>query len=79
MVMRNANGVSEVKCEEKEMCQVLRNAGRFFFHENLWDTWSRGLSFARTCVSEERILLQVEIRVCRWEVAAAKMDRPRFT
>ena len=57
-LMRNANRVSEVKhknfveqCvrhpEEKEMCQVLGNAGRWFLHGNLWDRWSRGLSFAK--------------------------------
>ena len=56
--MRDANRVSEVKytnfveqCvrhpEEKEMCQVLGNAGRLFLHENLWDRWSRELSFVK--------------------------------
>ena len=58
MMMRDANGVSEVKCknlvercaehpEEKEMYQVLRHAGRLFLHEQLWDRWSRGLSFVK--------------------------------
>ena len=28
------------------MCQVLRNAGRLFLRENLWNRCSRGLSFA---------------------------------
>ena len=60
MMMRDANGVSEVKyknlverCvihpEEKEMYKVLRNSGTLFLHENLWDRWSRGLSFVKGC------------------------------
>ena len=58
MVMRDANGVSAVKCENlvercvrrpenKGMYEIQRNAGRFFLHEDLWDRWSRGLSFAK--------------------------------
>ena len=43
--------------EKKEMCQVLGNAGKPFLLENLWDRWSRGLSFV------EKILFPVEIRV----------------
>ena len=48
MVMRNANGVSEVKYENlvercvrrpegKGMHEIQRNAGRLLLHENLWD------------------------------------------
>ena len=48
-----------------------------FLHENPWDRWSRGLSFAmrmsegpdvretQNVFSEERILFQVKIRVRR--------------
>ena len=57
-MLRDANRASEVKyknfveqCvrhpDKKEMCQVLGNAGKQFLHENLWDRWSRGLSFRR--------------------------------
>ena len=56
MLMRDANGVSEVKyvnlverCvkhhEDQRMYEIQRNAGRLFLYENLWDRWSRGLSF----------------------------------
>ena len=55
---RNANRVSEVnyknfveQCvrhpEEKKMYQVPGNVGKLFLHENLWDRWSRGLSFVK--------------------------------
>ena len=58
MVMRNANGVSEVKYEnlvercvrcpeEKGMYEIQRNAGGLLFHEDLWDRRSRGLSFVK--------------------------------
>ena len=58
MVMRDASGVSEVKYknlmkrrvrrpDEKRMYEIQRKAGRLFLHGDLWDRWSRGLSFAR--------------------------------
>ena len=58
MAMRDANGVSEVKFEklvercvrhpeENGMDEVERNAGMLLLQENLWDRWSRGLSFVK--------------------------------
>ena len=49
MMTRDANRVSEVKHKNfVEQCvrHLPGNAGRLFLHENLWDKWSRGLSFA---------------------------------
>ena len=57
MMMQDASRVSEVRCEnlvercvrhleKKEMCHVLRSARKLFLHEDLWNTWFRGLSFA---------------------------------
>ena len=65
-MMPNANRVSEVKyknfveqcdrhLEEKEMCQVPGNAGRLFLHENLWDRWSRGLSFVKEVAESDGV------------------------
>ena len=33
--------------EEKEMYEIERSARRLFLHKNLWDKWSRGLSFVK--------------------------------
>ena len=63
---RNANRVSEVKyknfveqcvrhSEEKEMYQVLGNAGRMFLNENLWDRWPRGLSFVKKMAESDGV------------------------
>ena len=57
-MMCHASRVNEVKyknfvdqcvrhLEKREMCQVLGNAGKLLLHENLWDWWSRGLSFVK--------------------------------
>ena len=55
MMMRDANGVGEVKnknllercvkhTEEKEKNEIQKNAGRVFLHGSPWDRWSCGLS-----------------------------------
>ena len=49
-MLRDANRVSGVKYKDfVEQCarHLLGNAGRVFLHENLWDRWSRGLSFVK--------------------------------
>ena len=74
-MMGNANRVSEVKhknfveqCvrhpEEKEMCQVLGNAGRLFLHGNLWDRWSRGLCIVKK-MAENVGMRETKIELCR--------------
>ena len=78
-MMRNSNRVSEVKyknfveqcvrhLEEKEVCQVPGNAGRLFLHENQWDRWSRGLSFAMK-MSEGPDVRETQSELCRSQLA----------
>ena len=50
--------------EEKEMYQVPGTAGRLFLHENLWDRWSRGLSFAMK-MSEGLDVSETQSEFCR--------------
>ena len=58
MVMWNANAVNEVKYEnlverwvrrpkEKGMYEIQRNARRLILHEDMFDRWSRGHTFAK--------------------------------
>ena len=58
MVMWNANSVNEVKYEnlvercvrrptEVRMYGMQRNSGKLFLHEDVWNRWSRGLSFVK--------------------------------
>ena len=75
LVMRSASGVCEVKYEnfvercvkypeEKRMYKVLRNAGRVFLHENLWNRWSRGLSFVEE-MPERHGVRETNSELCR--------------
>ena len=80
-------------CETSSGNGELRNAGRLVLHEDLWDRWSRGLSFAMkmspACVRrrannvfvKEKILCKVEIRVRHRGVerAATRTDRQWIT
>ena len=90
-MMRDANRVGEVKnknfehLEEKEMCQVPGNAGRLFLHENLWDKWSRGLSFTmkmskgpdvRQSQSE---LCQSQLTMCSPRRGSCFESKPEYT
>ena len=74
-MMRDANRVSEVKYKNfveqcvrhllgKEMCQVPGNAGILFLHENLWDRWSRGLSFVKQ-MAESDGMHKTKSELCR--------------
>ena len=78
-MMWDAARVSEVKyknfveqCvrhpEEKEMCQVLGNAGRLFLHENLWNRLSRGLSFIKK-MAEGVGMRKTKSELCRSQLA----------
>ena len=65
-------GVSEVKCKNLvERCVVLRNAGRLLLHGNLWDRWSRGLSFVKE-MSEGSDVRETESEQCRSQSMFAK-------
>ena len=75
-MMRNANIVSEVKyknfveqCvkrpEEKGMYEIQRNEGRSFLHENLWNRWSRGLSFVKK--TEGVGMRRTKNELCRYQ------------
>ena len=50
--------------EEKGMCQVLGHAGRLFLHEDLWDRWSRGPSFAMK-MSDGAHVRETRSELCR--------------
>ena len=47
---------------------MLGNAGEWFLHEDLWDRWSRGLSFAMK-MSEGPDLRETESDLCRSQSA----------
>ena len=66
-MMRDANRVSEVKYKKfVEHCvrHLLGNAGRLFLHENLWDRWSRGLSFVKK-MAESDGMHKTKSKLCR--------------
>ena len=59
--------MSEVKYKNfVEQCvrHLPGNAGRLFLHENLWDTWSRGLSFVKK-MAESDGMRRTKSDVCR--------------
>ena len=66
-MMRDANRVSEVK-RKTFVRQCVRhlpgNAGRLFLHENLWDRWSRGLSFVKK-MAESDGMHKAKSELCR--------------
>ena len=59
--------------EEQEICPVPGNAGRLFLHQNLWDRWSRGLSFAMK-MSDGPDVGETQRELCRYHLA---MSSPR--
>ena len=66
-MMRDANRVSEVKYKNfVEQCvrHLPGNAGRLFLHENLWDRWSRGLSFVKK-MAESDDMHKMKSELCR--------------
>ena len=66
-MMRDANRVSEVKYKNfVEQCvgHLPGNAGRLFFHENLWDRWSRGLSLVKK-MAESDGMHKTKSELCR--------------
>ena len=78
-MMRDADRVGEVKyknfveqcvrhLEKTEMCQVLGNAGKLFLHENLWDRWSRGLSFVKGMAKSDDVH-KTKSELCRSQLA----------
>ena len=78
-MMRDANRVSEVKYKnfveqcvrhpkEKEMCQVLVNAGRLFLHENRWERRSPGLSFVKEMARSDDVH-KTKSELCRAQLA----------
>ena len=57
--------------EENEMCQVPGNAGRLLLHENLWDRWSRGLSFTMK-MSKGLDVRQTQSELCRSQLTMSE-------
>ena len=66
-MMRDANIVSEVKYKNfVEQCvrHLSGNAGVLLLHENLWNRWSRGLSFVKK-MAEGVGMRRTKIELCR--------------
>ena len=76
-MMRDANRVGEVKYKNfVEQCvrHLPGNAGRLFLHENLWDRWSRGLSFVKK-MAESDGMHKTKSELCR---SQSTMCSPRI-
>ena len=79
-MMRDANRVSEVKYKNfVEQCvrHLPGNAGRLFLHENLWDWWSRGLSFVKK-MAESDGMHQTKSELCGSQSTKFSEDRILF-